>query len=386
MISKMPCRIIIFSLLLLSYSCAQSQHGEEKNEDHSTLEWLSIPGQEDKPHIVLISGDEEYRSEEALPQLAGILNVHHGFSCTVLFAQDPDHPGIVDPNYVSNIPGLQVLEDADLVILFTRFRALPDDQMEKVNQYLLTGKPLIGIRTATHAFRFAGLDLETEWAHYGNFYEEEGPWDGGFGRFVLGEKWISHHGHHAHQSTRGVPVKGKENHSILHGIEAGTIWGPTDVYGVRLPLPGDSEPIVLGQVVERAGEFDDSDPLLGMSPQDDIPAAIVQRKEQDGQEVPVDLNDPMMPIAWIKSYQLPGGKSGKVFTSTLGASTDLLAEGSRRMLVNAAFWCLDLEVPRRAVVDLVGEYNPSRFAFHDDAYWDEKQLSIRELQQQLTEK
>jgi hypothetical protein len=383
MFSRLSCSIIIFSLLFSCISCAHSQFNEENN---STVEWLSLQGQKGKPHIVLISGDEEYRSEEALPQLASILNIHHGFSCTVLFAQDPDRPGIIDPNYVSNIPGLQVLENADLVILFTRFRALPDDQMEKVNEYLLSGKPLIGIRTATHAFHFAGQELETAWAHYGNFHEEEGPWDGGFGRLVLGEKWISHHGHHAHQSTRGVPVDGMENHSILHGIEAGTIWGPTDVYGVRLPLPGDSEPILLGQVVERSGEFDDSDPLLGMSPQDDVPAAVVQRKGTDGKEMSVDLNDPMMPIAWTKTYQLPGGERGKVFASTLGASTDLLAEGSRRMFVNAVFWCLELEVPDRAVVELVGEYKPSRFAFHDDAYWDDKALSISDLQQSLGQK
>ena len=31
----------------------------------------------------------------------------------------------------------------------------------------------------------------------------------------------------------------------------GEIWGSTDVYGVRLPLPGDSKPLVLGQVTAR---------------------------------------------------------------------------------------------------------------------------------------
>ena len=382
MANVIPPRILICSILFFAISCVQSQTKEDQEGESATVEWLSFDGHEDSPHIVLISGDEEYRSEEALPQLAHILNKHHNFSCTVLFAQDPAEPGIVDPNYVSNIPGLAMLEDADLVILFTRFRALTDDQMSLVNEYLLSGRPLIGIRTATHAFRFAGLDLESEWSHYGNYHEEEGDWDGGFGRLVLGEKWISHHGHHAHQSTRGVPVSGMESHPILRGIDEGTVWGPTDVYGVRLPLPGDSEPILLGQVVERAGEFDESDPLLGMSPEDNVPAATVKREGRDGQEISVDLNDPMMPIAWTKSYQLPGGKQGKVFTSTLGASTDLLSEGSRRMFINAAFWCLDMEVPARAKVDLVGSYNPSRFAFYDDVHWDEKQISIKALQEQ----
>src|SRR5687767_7322702 len=73
-------------------------------------------------HIVLISGDEEYRSEEALPQLGKILAKHHGFKCTVLFPIAAD--GTIDPN-VSNIPGLQALESADLMVIFTRFRDLP---------------------------------------------------------------------------------------------------------------------------------------------------------------------------------------------------------------------------------------------------------------------
>src|SRR3984893_1606474 len=78
--------------------------------------------------IVLVSGDEEYRSEQALPQLARILSQRHGFDCTVLFAIDPAD-GTIAPNKSNNIPGLEALDSADLVILFTRFRDLPDVQM-----------------------------------------------------------------------------------------------------------------------------------------------------------------------------------------------------------------------------------------------------------------
>src|SRR5579872_4991718 len=76
-------------------------------------------------HIVLISGDEEYRSEEGLPQLGKILAKRHGFKCTVLFAIGKD--GTINPN-VSNIPGLEALKNADLMVIFTRFRDLPDAQ------------------------------------------------------------------------------------------------------------------------------------------------------------------------------------------------------------------------------------------------------------------
>src|SRR6187200_2638832 len=91
-----------------------------------TYEGGSGPGS--GKHIVLVSGDEEYRSEEALPQLGKILALRHGFRCTVLFAIDPQD-GTINPNISNNIPGLETLKSADLLILFTRFRNLPDDQM-----------------------------------------------------------------------------------------------------------------------------------------------------------------------------------------------------------------------------------------------------------------
>src|SRR5207248_10983322 len=105
-------------------------------------------------HIVLISGDEEYRSEEALPQLGKILAKHHGFKCTVLFAIDPK-TGAINPNVNNNIPGLEALKSADLMIIATRFRDLPDKQMTYLAEYIESGKPIIGMRTATHAFSFA---------------------------------------------------------------------------------------------------------------------------------------------------------------------------------------------------------------------------------------
>ncbi|MEM7600672.1 MAG: hypothetical protein AAF357_04570, partial [Verrucomicrobiota bacterium] len=82
------------------------------------------PGNANGKHIVLISGDEEYRSEESCPMLAKILTKHHGFKCTVLFAIDPE-TGVIDPNNNSNIPGTEALDDADLMIIATRWRVLP---------------------------------------------------------------------------------------------------------------------------------------------------------------------------------------------------------------------------------------------------------------------
>ena len=284
-------------------------------------------------HIVLVSGDEEYRSEEALPQLGKILAKHHGFKCTVLFAIDPK-TGIINPNVNNNIPGLENLKSADLMVIFTRFRNLPDEQMKHVADYLDAGKPVVGLRTATHAFNIPGSKAYAKYS-----WGSKKHWEGGFGRQVLGETWVAHHGAHGSQATRGIIAPGAKDHPILRGIKDGDVFGPTDVYTVRLPLPGDSKPLVLGQVV------------AGMKPND---PPLEGRK-----------NDPMMPVAWVKTYQGAEGQSGRVFTTTMGASQDLLYEGTRRMIVNACLWAAGLEdkIPEKTNVDLVGRYNPTAFRF-----------------------
>ncbi len=360
----MPGSTLLMNLLCLAtLSAALSATSAHAQDPWVTYTGVTGPGV--GKHIVLISGDEEYRSEEALTQLGKILAERHGFTCTVLFAINPD-TGTIDPNYGKNIPGLQALDDADLMIIFTRFRDLPDDQMQHIDRYLASGKPVIGMRTATHAFNTAP---ESNWVHYSNGYSgDKAEWTDGFGRLVLGEKWISHHGKHKYESTRGLVAPDAQDHPILRGIEDGDIWGATDVYGVRLPLPGDSAPLVLGQVMEHGEVYDEEDLHYGMRP-------------DTGTPVEGEKNDPMMPVAWTKTYQVPGGQSGKVFTTSMGASTDLLSEGVRRLLANAVYWCLNMEgqLPAEgANVDLVGDYTPTQFEFRDDAYWQDRKMTVSE--------
>jgi type 1 glutamine amidotransferase len=296
--------------------------------------WIALQGSEGPgkgKHVVLISGDEEYRSEEALPQLAKILARRHGFTCTVLFAIDPKD-GTINPNQTDNIPGLEALDKADLMVIFTRFRNLPDTQMKHIVEYVESGRPIIGMRTATHAF---ALESPT----YARYSWNSKEWDGGFGRQILGETWVNHHGEHKKQSTRGILAKVPEGDSILRGLKDGDIWGPTDVYEVRLPLPGDSEPLVLGQVLE------------GMRPAD---KPVVGKK-----------NDPLMPIAWARTYKGTDGKTGRVFATTMGASQDLESAGLRRLLVNACYWAVGLEdrISPKANVEIVGTYTPHPYEF-----------------------
>jgi hypothetical protein len=240
--------------------------------------WIVYPGG-DGPgkgkHIVLISGDEEYRSEETLPQLAKILSSRYGFQCTVLFAIDPDE-GTIDPEVNYNIPGLKALKTADLMVIFTRFRALPDPQMKHIVDYLEAGKPVVGIRTATHAFSTIGKNAKWTWNN------GDKNFSGGFGRQVLGETWVNHWGGHGSQSTGGIIVKGQEKNPILRGIKDRDIWGPTDVYEAH---PGkDCTPLVLGAVLKGMKPFDE--PIEGKK------------------------NEPMMPIAWTRNYSVKEGKTG----------------------------------------------------------------------------
>jgi hypothetical protein len=360
------CAVAAFSLLVLGQPA------------WSADPWLHLEGKEGPgkgKHIVLISGDEEYRSEEALPQLAKILANEHGFECTVLFAIDPE-TGNINPNTRQNIPGLAALENADLMILFTRWRDLPDESLALIEKYLQAGKPVIGIRTSTHAFK---PSTDSKYAYMSDTFKGDGEhkeWDGGFGRLVLGEHWISHHGSHKHESTRGIIAPGAAENPILRGIKSGDIWGSTDVYGVRLPLPGDSKPLVLGEVTARKGEYNERDRFYGMRP-------------DDGPAVSGAKNNPMMPIAWTKTYEVPGGKPGRAFMSTIGASVDLLNDATRRLLVNGAYWCVGLEdkIPEGGTsVALVGEFEPTQFGFRKDDYWANRKMTVDELRGDSGEK
>ncbi len=314
---------LYFLLVAVTFFATQSLHAQGV-----IYEGKTGPGK--GKHVVLIAGDEEYRSEEAMPQLGKILALHHGFKCTVLFSIDPAS-GTIDPNK-SNIPGLEALQTADLMILDTRFRNLPDEQMKHFVDYFETGKPIVALRTATHAFNIP------KGKTYAKYSYNSKEWDGGFGRQLLGETWVNHHGSHGKQSTRGLIAKGMENNPVLKGIKDGDIWGPSDVYTVRLPLPEGCQALVMGQVLVGMKATDE--PLKGAK------------------------NEPMMPIAWTRILKKPDGKTMRSFTTTMGASQDLLSEGLRRLLVNAAYWDLGMEsqiVPDSSVA-IVGEYSPRGFA------------------------
>lgn len=328
-------------LLALAFGLLIAQADDEQSEPQPGAEspWARYEGPADLPgaghKVLLIAGDEEYRSEEALPMLGAILAKRHGFDCTVLFSTDPES-GEIDPMNQVHTEGLHLLGKTDLVILFTRFREWPDEDMRHFAEYIESGRPIIGIRTATHAFKY-DRSPESPYAKYSSFSDE---WDGGFGRQILGETWINHHGGHGSQSTRGLVDPKSAGHPVLRGF--GQAWGPTDVYGIR-QLPEAATVLLRGQV------------LQGMSPED--------------QPLEGKKNEPMMPLAWALEKGLSGNSSPegeltrRTVCTTLGASQDFESEGLRRLLVNSAYWCLGLEplIGEASDVSYATEYKPTPF-------------------------
>jgi hypothetical protein len=315
------CFLLTFSSFL---ACAQN--------GQTFLQFEGKQGPGKGKHIVLVAGDDEYRSEESMPMLGKILAERYGFKTTVLF---PIHPesGDVVPNYQNNIPGLEHLESADLMIMLIRFRELPDEQSRYIDNFLKAGKPVIGLRTSTHGFAYS-KNMTSPYAKWAYNSKVEG-WERGFGQRIFGETWVNHHGIHAKEGTRALidGVKQMNDHPVLRGIK--DIWGPSDVYGIK-NLPKEADVLIYGQST------------AGM----DEKAQLMFEKS-------------VMPIAWIKPYQIEGGKAGIAFASTMGASLDFQSADLRRLVINASFWLLGMQdtITPDLNVDYVGEYKPTNFGF-----------------------
>ncbi len=298
------------------------------------LHYPAGPGPGNHKHVVLLAGDEEYRSEEMLPQLAKIISKRFGFETTVVFSQNDR--GEIDPENQANQPGLESLDKADLCIMMLRFRHWPDSDMKHFVDYYLAGKPIIAIRTSTHAFQYPP-DSNSP---YKDYSWNSTVWRGGFGKQVLGETWVSHWGIHGSQATRAHIIG---PHPLLNGVE--DVFGTTDVY--EAAPPADANILVRGEVVS------------GMNVSDE-PASGLKRTASGSEQL---LNRPMMPIVWLREPINSAKQTNKILTTTMGASTDFLNSGYRRLIINGVFWGIGLEVPKAANVDLIGEYAPSKFGF-----------------------
>lgn len=317
-------------------ACAAQDHpvADDVADDPRWLTYAGGEGPGAGRHIVLVAADQEYRSEQSMPMLARILARHHGFHCTVLFAQNVD--GLVDPTMptrqddkekVHDIPGLNLLAKADLMILFSRFMSPSEQALGHIIDYIDAGKPIVALRTANHGF-------------LGPFpYEIDGR-KVRFGDDVLGGTFRGHHGGWHRESTRGILVEAQREHPILRGVD--DVWGPSDVYRTYpqgKALPEGCTALVMGQ------------PLTGLAPDD-----------------PPNAKKIALPVAWTKTWTGSKGKAGRVFHCTMGSARDFESAGLRRLVTNAAYWCMHLEgaIDGKASVDYVGKYEPLPSGFNYD--------------------
>ena len=256
--------------------------GDEKRTDKT-----------DQPHVVFVTGDDEYRSEVTMPMIARILEAKHGMRTSVAYARPT-------PQSKENIEGLEALRTADLAVFYMRYRKLPDDQLQLILDYVNSGKPMIGLRTTTHGFLYPAD-------------HKHAAQNDGFGRDVFGQKWLYHNGHSSSTDVSVIPEQA--DHPILRGVaEEFTVrsW----LYQV-LPLNGNCTPLLMGKAVNS------------------------ERKDPEPN-----------PVAWTKDY-----KGAKVFFTTLGHPDDFKVESVRKLLVNAIYWALEKEVPKEgANAEVQGTY------------------------------
>ena len=300
----------------------------ERSGDEYRITYNGEEGPGKGKHIVFIATDHEYRGEETLPALARILAKRYGFSCTVVWALD--EKGNIFPGG-SDLKGLDVLKKADLMVMFTRFANFEDSQMQYIDDYLSRGGAVLGLRTSTHAFKNAD---NPNWKHYDYKYEgEKEAWHGGFGEVVLGETWVGHYGKNHQQASKLIIEENNREHPIMRGVQ--NAWAQCGGYNAY-PQGKDLKILARGRV------------LNGMTP-----------------DAEPDTSKEELPVAWVRTYQLETGKPGRAFTTTHGASEDILDEGFRRMLINACFWGLEMEDEIKAdnPIDFVGGYEPTTFNF-----------------------
>jgi type 1 glutamine amidotransferase len=235
-------------------------------------------------HVVFVTGDDEYRSEISMPMLAQILEKRYGLRTSVAYARPT-------PQDHGHIEGLEALDTADLMVMFTRYRALPDDELNRILKYTQSGKPMVGFRTSTHAFQYPAGSPHADL-------------NDGFGLEMWGQKWITHHGH---TSTTMVSKAPGAAHPILEGVEdfPAKSW----LYHVE-PLNGPATILLLGRSVN--------------SEKKDVAAYPLTQ-----------------PAAWTREH-----KGARVFFTTLGHPGDFEQPSMRRLAVNAILWAMGREVPK----------------------------------------
>jgi type 1 glutamine amidotransferase len=244
-----------------------------------------------KPLVVFVTGDHEYGGEITLPLIAAELEKNYGFR-TVTLKASPNQ------NAEKNLPGLEALAEADLAIFYLRWRQLPKEQLDLIEKYLKSGKPVMGFRTSTHSFNFPKGHESEKWNAFGEFALNAPPGWGG----------KAAHTHYGHASTTDVSIiQTAKKHPILTGVSPSfhvSSW----LYRVLPDFP------------TKGSEW------------------LLMGKSVNPDKAAIDN-----PVAWtgVNSF------GAKVFTTTLGHPEDFAVEAFQRLIINAIHWELGKKVPKK---------------------------------------
>jgi type 1 glutamine amidotransferase len=111
--------------------------------------------------VCLVSASAEYKSDETLAEFQKFIEAGYNAACTRVFGGDKG----------TSLPGLEAIDSCDVMVLFTRRVTLPPDQLERVKKYFQAGRPVVGLRTASHAFQnYLELDKEVLGGNYSGHY------------------------------------------------------------------------------------------------------------------------------------------------------------------------------------------------------------------------
>ena len=230
-----------------------------------------------EPHVVFMIGEDEYHTWETLPEFAAKDLKSAGYRTTIVNADATDK---------NNFAGIvTALKDADLLFVSVRRRTPVKEQLDAVRAYLDAGKPLVGIRTASHAFALRAKDqlADPKLAAWQEFDPE-----------VLGGHYANHHGNGPTTTVSAAP--GADSHTILKGISVAKLSSTCSLYKVS-PLEKSAKPLLIGAIPEQAPE----------------------------------------PVAWTNIY---GTKGARVFYTSLGNPGDFQNPEFRRLLLNGIAWAL----------------------------------------------
>jgi len=233
-----------------------------------------------RPRVVFISAESEYGAADTLPGFAHELKTKYGLYCEIL--QGSTDRNSKERDYIS---GMEALTNADSAVLFVRRRAFPAEQMKYFRHYLERGKPLVALRTASHAFDTRGNAPEghVEW----RTFDPE----------VLGGNYHGHYG--SGRITTVTVAPGAENHLILAGVKL-PFTSSGSLYET-MPLHKRTMPLLIGTIPDKEPE----------------------------------------PLAWTNVY-----KKSRIFYTSLGHKDDFDNPEFRKLLVNAVFWAMNKPVPK----------------------------------------